>query len=108
MFDEKTDGTQFHVTFRAECIYKANQPLEIKLEQQNFQRNRGYIQEDIHPQDYKNILNLITSALKNNKLEIFNLNKVPKPKTNVNYNNDKTFLDFALINDNEQIFTNML
>lgn len=49
---------------------------------------------------------MITSALKNNKLEIFNLNKVPK--TNVNYNNDKTFLDFALINDNEQIFTNML
>ena len=107
MFDEKTDGTQFHVTFRAECIYKANQPLEIKLEQQNFQRNRGYIQEDIHSQDYKNILNKITSALKNNELEIFKLDKVV-PKTNVNYNNDKTFLDFALINDNEQIFTNML
>ena len=106
MFDEKTDGTQFHVTFGAKFIYKANQPLRIKLEQQNFQRNRGYIQEDIHSQDYNNIINLITSALKNNKLEIFNLNKVPK--TNVNYNNDKTFLDFALINDNEQIFTNML
>lgn len=106
MFDEN-DGTQFHVTFRAECIYKANQPLKIKLKQQNFQRNRGYIQEDIHSRDYKNILNKITSALKNNELEIFNLNKVV-PKTDVNDNNDKTFLDFALINDNEQIFTNML
>lgn len=106
VFNEKTDGTQFHVTFRAKCIYKANQPLKIKLEQQNFQRNRGYIQEDIHSQDYNNILNLITVALKDNRLEIFNLDKVPK--TNINYNNNKTFLDFTMINDNEQIFTNMI
>ena len=34
IFDEN-DGTQFHVTFRAKCIYKANQPLGIKLKQQN-------------------------------------------------------------------------
>lgn len=104
-FDPITDGTQFHLTFKAKNIYRANEILKVKISK-NFQRNKSYIYEDIEKEDYNNVHKLIIDSIKNKKLEKFNLDKISNQSNNLNKR--KTFIDFTMTNNNEQIFTNML
>lgn len=105
-FNYETDGTQIHVTFKGKKIYQTNDNLKIKLKDYNFQRNKGYIYQDEHKEDYRRIINKIESFIKNEKLVELKLEKV-EPNMNF-YSNNKTFIDFCMSNDNEQVFTNIL
>lgn len=102
----ENDGTQFHLTFKANKMYKAVSALTIKINY-NFQRNKGYIFDDKNNDDYNNIKKLIEESISNKKLEIYKPSKV-NDIDQINLYEQKTFLDFSLSQNNEQIFTNIL
>lgn len=92
------------VTFKAKRIMKAVKPIEVALSY-NFQRNKGYIKNDEHADDYKIIINKIEKG----NWENFELKRICD--LNYNINDDltkKNFLDLIHKNDSEECYTNIL
>ena len=101
------DDDSLFLTFKGKAIYKAIEPIPVKGLTYNFQRNKGYVYDDKFPDDYKLLEDLIKNSLKNGILTPFaprNVNKQQIGKLNAN----NTFLNLIGLQDNEQVFTNIL
>lgn len=105
-FSQQSDICQSYLTFKAKRIYVANSIIQLNLEEYNFQRNKGYIYEDVNLYDYNNLINLIENSIQNKTLEIFQPSRVENKITNFEFKS--TLFDLTITNDNEQIFTNVL
>ncbi len=87
-------------TFEANEIYEVVNPIHVDLAEYNFQRNKGYIYSN--KPDYKqfDIVKWQNDGwLK--KLELKTLKET-------SINNNKTFLDLIHLENNEQVFTNIM
>ncbi|WPL41301.1 hypothetical protein [Malacoplasma iowae] len=107
----QSDECQSYVTFKALRMYKRAfeiKDFEIELSEYNFQRNRGYLYEDKHPEDYKKIELKIEECIKNGKLELFKPINIKSLQKQEKIEIKKTFIDLCMFNYNEQVFTNIL
>lgn len=96
-----------YVTFRGARIYKAVEPIKVTGLTYNFQRNKGYIKDDEFAEDYNNLLKLIEDSIASGALKEFTPRKVDSSQIG-ELNANKTFLDLAGIQENEQVYTNIL
>ena len=46
------------ITFEAEYMEMAVDPVSIRLSSYNYQRNKGYLKEDEHPEDYNSFMSI--------------------------------------------------
>lgn len=101
------DDDSLYVTFKGKRIYKAIEPILVTGLEYNFQRNKGYLYDDKFPDDYNYVENLINDSIYNGRLVEFTPRKANN-ETIAKLNARKTFLDLIALQDNEQVFTNML
>ena len=106
-----------YVTFKAKALYKAKEPIRVKLKHYTYQRNKGYLyyseiftengEEKYYTDDYKELLKYIDNPEANERFELYPLKTLKeqniKPGERV-----KTFMDLIGFADNEQAYTNML
>ena len=102
----KNDDT-LYVTFKASKIYRAVNPILVKMSEYNFQRNKGCLYEDVLPDDFKRLKEKIEDEIKNKNLEEFQPRKIVQETMKL-LNETNTFIDLIMQENNEQIFTNLL
>ena len=102
-----TDEDSLYLTFKAECIWKADNPILVQGLEYNFQRNKGYIYDDKFSSDYESLINLIEESVNNGSLQPFVPRSVDAEHIG-ELNSNRTFLDLINMDDNEQVFTDML
>jgi len=90
------------VTFEASYIEAPTEPIEVCFSEYNYQRNKGYLKEDAHPNDFKRL---------QKQIEEKSWTKVGLNPINGNFEdryNKKTFLDLIFKTESEENYTNML
>ena len=101
----KNDDT-LYVTFKASKIYRAVNPISVKMSEYNFQRNKGCLYED--SKDFDHLKKIIEDGIKDDKiLAEFQPRQIDKG-TIETLNAENTFIDLIMQENNEQIFTNLL
>ena len=101
------DDGSLYLTFKARKIYKAiDENLSIETNY-NYQRNKGYLYSDRDKMDFLKLNELIENSISNKKLVPFEPIKISDTNIHANYGN-KTFLNLLSLENNEQVFTNML
>lgn len=111
------EDESLYITFKANKIYKAEQPIRVALEY-NFQRNKGYIYDTKtikvngkeprdYGADYVKLEEVINKSIENGQLYEY-IPKILNEQNVKNYEERKTFLDLIGVVDNEQVYTNML
>lgn len=98
--------TSLFATFEASEIYEAINPIRVNLNKYNFQRNHGYVYSVKNNNDYNEDYNEfnIEGWIDKKWLRQIKLNKLK----NTPINNNKTFLDLIHLENNEQVFTNIM
>ena len=102
-----TEEDSLYLTFKAECIWKADNPILVHGMEYNFQRNKGYIYDDEYPADYELLINIIEDSIADGSLHSFTPRSVDAEHIG-ELNSNRTFLDLINMDGNEQVFTDML
>ena len=92
------------ITFEADYMETAAEPISINLSEYNYQRNKGYIKED----EYRNDYVYFQETVKNADWIRTGLNPIIINGENKNQYNRKTFLDLIIKTESEECYTNML
>ena len=90
------------VTFEAKTIEAPVEPIEISLSEYNYQRNKGYVKSDEHPDDFKALSDKLNAS------KWINVGLDPLMPGTANSYSSKTFLDLILKSRSEECYTNML
>lgn len=98
------DGT-LYVTFRANKVYKARNPILVNDLTYNFQRNKGYVFQDKYEVDYSKIISVIEQNIMSSNLEE---QDIPSLAEDNNQIYKKTFMSLIGSEYNENLYTNML
>lgn len=101
------EDDSLYLTFKGSRIWKANVPILVQGLKYNFQRNKGYIYDDVYPNDYQNLIDLINNSIKNGALSLFSPRRVDRKHID-KLNSNRTFLDLINMDANEQVFTDIL
>lgn len=92
------------ITFEADYMELAAESVSVNFSEYNFQRNKGYLKKDEHPNDYK----YFQEIANNTKWIRSGLNPIiNKSDVNGRYNK-KTFLDLIMKSESEECYTNIL
>lgn len=92
------------ITFEADYMETAVEPISINFSEYNYQRNKGYLKED----EYRNDYVYFKEAVKKAKWIRTGLNPIVVNVENTNQYNKKTFLDLIIKAESEECYTNML
>ena len=98
------DDESLYITFEAEKIYVPKDTIRVKTPGYRFQRNKGYIYSDEHPDAFAEIQKYTDLKLWKDITNSYRCIDLSKKKGN----NSKTFLDLILKVDSEECYTNML
>lgn len=103
------EDDSLYVTFEAEKIYHAKNPIMVTTKGYRFQRNKGYVYSDESADTHEayKALEEYTKCL-NNYWEDITDKIGPVRGNNSKPTQNKTFLDLILKTDNEECYTNML
>lgn len=99
------DDESLLVTFKAKKIMKAVKPIKVILSY-NFQRNKGYVKNDEHEQDYFKLESVIHEHALWKEVELKSV-FVGNSSAPAEFDK-KTFLDLILKNESEECYTNIL
>ncbi len=103
IFPDKQDLV---VTFRAERMYEAKEPIHVSTKSYDFRRNKGYLYGEWEPEDYKKVLDIVKESIKTGRLADFEPNKVSAETTSPL--SGMSFLELIGMEKTEQAYTNML
>ena len=84
------------VTFEAKTIEAPVEPIEISLSEYNYQRNKGYVKSDEHPDDFKALSDKLNAS------KWINVGLDPLMPGTANSYSSKTFLDLILKSRSEE------
>lgn len=101
------EDDSLYLTFKGSRIWKADIPILVQGLEYNFQRNKGYIYDDEYPNDYQILIGIINNSIENGRLQPFTPRSVDREHIG-GLNSNRTFLDLINMDDNEQVFTDML
>ena len=92
------------ITFEAEYMEMAVDPVSIRLSSYNYQRNKGYLKEDEHPEDYNSFMSIAANI---EWIQVALYPIIGESGLKGQYN-QKTFLDLIQKSNSEECYTNML